>query len=169
MASVLLWAALEKLRQPTALAVTFRDLGLSVLPATAAAVIVPGLELLAAAGLLFLPSFSGTLLLVLLLSLGFAAVGQLALSRGRKLACACFGIGSRAHLGRPQLAALPAWWLSVAILGRPGAEFGLEGAAALAAVGLGLATVRAMLAWTPFRGARDDRHSAKEMYAWLRH
>src|SRR5439155_16928434 len=91
MAVVLLWAAMEKLRTPDALAATIGSLGVPASIAQPAARSVGVAELIACVALLFRPDALLTQLGVLLLAALFGLAGLLALRLDEPIPCSCFG------------------------------------------------------------------------------
>ena len=168
-ASILLWAGLEKARDPASTASTLRQLGASARLANAAVLIIPA-ELAVALGLVFRPDSAVTLGGVVLLAGAFALAGLLALRRDEPVRCSCFGSGWGGYLGRNQVLGLVPWvggaaFLHVVDLAAPSPS---RGAAMLAGVGLTMAGVRLVPVLGAWREARGDRLSARETYLWLR-
>ena len=167
-ASILLWAALEKARDPGATVSTVRQLGAPAGLANAAVLIIPA-ELTVALGLVFRPDSAVTQAGVVLLAGAFAFAGLLALRRDQPVHCSCFGAGRGGHLGANQVLALVPWvgvaaFLHVAPLVAPSPS---RGATKLAGVGLVMASVRLVPVLRAWREARGDRRSARETYLWL--
>ncbi len=109
--AVLIWSGLEKLRNPSPLAVTLSQLGMPPYPARVVAVLVPVCELGTVACLVagvssYVPAF-----LLAMLGLSFAAAAIISKLTGQAVPCACFGASQR-KLGWPQLLALPLWLFS---------------------------------------------------------
>ena len=168
-ASILLWAGLEKARDPASTASTLRQLGAPARLANAAVLIIPA-ELAVALGLVFRPDSAVTLGGVVLLAGAFALAGLLALRRDEPVRCSCFGSGWGGYLGRNQVLGLVPWgggaaFLHVVDLAAPSPS---RGAAMLAGVGLSMAGVRLVPVLGAWREARGDRLSARETYLWLR-
>lgn len=153
---VLAWAGLEKARDREPLRTTVIGLGLSARLAAPAAVGVPALELGTVAAVVagargYLPAALFTIL-----GVSFAASACWSMLSGRQVACACFGsVGGR--LGRPQLAALPAWLLAAWSAVQLPASSGRERLTALACGTVVLALVRAVPALRLGITARDER------------
>lgn len=167
-ASILLWAALEKARDPGATVSTVRQLGAPAGLANAAVLIIPA-ELTVALGLVFRPDSAVTQAGVVLLAGAFAFAGLLALRRDEPVRCSCFGAGRGGHLGANQVLALVPWvggaaFLHVAHLVAPSPS---RGATMLAGVGLVMASLRLVPVLRAWREARGDRRSARETYLWL--
>lgn len=168
-ASTLLWAALEKARDPEATASTLRQLGVPSPLALAAAGLVILAELAVGLGLVFGPNSVVTQGGVALLAAAFALAGLVALRRDEQIRCTCFGPGRRGYLGVPQVAALIPWAAAVTILhaadmAPPSPS---EGASTLAAVALVMSGLRLAPVLGAWREARGDRRSARETYGWL--
>lgn len=168
-ASILLWAALEKARDPEATASTLRQLGVPSRIALAAAGLVIAAEFAVGLGLVFRPDAVVTHGGVALLAAGFALAGLLALRRGEQIRCTCFGPGGRGYLGVPQVASLVPWAAAVAILYAAGTAppSRSEGASMLAAMALVMSGLRLIPVLGAWREARGDRRSARETYGWL--
>ncbi|MCG8457901.1 MAG: hypothetical protein MI919_16615 [Holophagales bacterium] len=169
MAGVLLWAALEKLRAPRSIRATLEGLGLSGKLARGTAVLLAAVELTVALGLLFRPSALAVQAGVALLALAFAFAGLVAIGRDEPIPCSCFGAAGGGRLGVAQVILVVPWLVAVALL-HVGSREPLpltDGAARLAAVGLGLAFLRSISVASAWREARGDRLSAREMYRWL--
>jgi hypothetical protein len=167
-ASILLWAGLEKARDPASTASTLRQLGVPARLANAAGLIIAA-ELAVALGLVFRPDSAVTQGGVVLLAGGFALAGLVALRRDEPVRCTCFGSGRDGYLGTNQVFALVPWvggaaFLHVADLAPPSPS---RGAAMLAAIGLAMAGVRLIPVLGAWREARGDRRSARETYLWL--
>lgn len=167
MAGVLLWAGLEKARDLGPVAATLRQLGLRGAASRPLAASVATAEVGVALALLFRPDSGWTQGGVVALALAFAAAGALALGRGEPIHCACFG-GRGGKLGLGQVVALVPWLAAAALLALAAEPpSAVAGAGRLAAVGLALASWRAVAVWDAWREARGDRLSAEEMYVWL--
>jgi hypothetical protein len=167
-ASLLLWAGLEKARDPASTASTLRQLGLSATLANVGVLIIPA-ELAVALGLVFRPDSTVTQAGAILLAGAFAVAGLLALRRDEPVRCTCFGSRRSGYLGANQLVALVPWaggaaFLHVADLTPPSPS---RGAAMLAGVGLTMAGARLIPLLGAWREARSDRLSARETYLWL--
>jgi hypothetical protein len=167
-ASILLWAGLEKARDPASTASTLRQLGVPARLTNAAGLIIPA-ELAVALGLVFRPDSAVTQGGVILLAGAFALAGLLALRRNEPVRCSCFGSGWGGNLGRNQVLGLVPWvggaaFLHVVDLAPPSPS---RGAAMLAGVGLTMAGARLVPVLGAWREARGDRRSARETYLWL--
>jgi hypothetical protein len=169
MAGVLLWAGLEKARDPRATASTIRSLGARK-AARPAAVVLAGVEIALGFCLVFTPHSSATQLGVTALAATFALAGSIALSREEPIRCSCFGAGGNGYLGWNQVLAFPVWLGGAAALRlwMPEAPPPHVSATGLAALALGIAGARALQVARARDGARGDRRSAHEMIAWLR-
>lgn len=173
MATVLLWAATEKARDPAPTAAAIRSLARNLkLPrgiAWPAALFITAAEIVVALAVLFRPDAALTQLGIVLLAGLFALAGLIALRLDEPVRCNCFGTGGKGRLGTPQLIALLPWLAGAAIL-RLGIQEAppSKGAAGFAAISLALAAVRGSGVWKARREARGDRRSAQEMYVWLR-
>ena len=166
MASVLLWAGVEKARRPGSIAATLQQLGLAERGARVVALCLAAAEIGVALGLIFQPASPTTLAGVLALATAFAVAGLFALRRHETIGCACFGLSGNGRLGKTQILALPVWGIGVAVLwlSRP-APFPDPALAAL--VPLTIATLRGVDAVREAHAARGDRRSAREMLLWL--
>jgi hypothetical protein len=167
-AFVLLWAGLEKARDPGAPASTLRALGVPPRLAALGVLIIPT-ELAIGVALVFRPDSAWTQGGVLVLAGAFAVAGLLALRGDQQIRCACFGSGRGGYLGADQVLALMAWIAGVAILnvadaGHPAAS---QASALLAGVAVTMAAVRLMPVVGAWHEARGDRRSAVETYRWL--
>jgi methylamine utilization protein MauE len=167
MAGVLLWAGLEKARAVTSLSSGLQQLGIPVRITPLLARIVIAVELVTGVGLIYRPSVA-VLATVAILAVIFAGAGLIALVRGQRIACGCFGpLGSRV-LGRDQLVALPLWLGGTAFLAWQDATPAvLSGPQLLVAVALAMMTLRAAGALRSAISASGDRRSARDMYIWL--
>lgn len=167
MATVLLWAGLEKARAMAPFASTLRALGVPPPAAPVLALTVVAVELSAALGLIFYPSVP-SFAAVIGLAAAFACAGLVALRRHKHIACPCYGpYGARA-LGWDQLAAFPLWTGGVAILWSQGPV--VSDAARswlLTIIALMMAGARVVTALRSAHVARGDRRSARDMYRWL--
>lgn len=166
MASILLAAALEKVRRLTSFASSLRELGLKS-GATVFAAGVIAVELLVPLALLFRPESVIAAGGVVALALSFAAFGIIAMRRPGTIRCHCFGPHGQGTLGKPQLVAFPFWLAGAALLWAQPPVPDAWRPAMFAALGLTLATLRGWPAIHEMRRARGDRRSAKEMYVWL--
>ncbi|MEU8954771.1 MauE/DoxX family redox-associated membrane protein [Streptomyces sp. NPDC048518] len=106
-AALLIYAAAQKLAAPRSLRATLVALRIPRPVLVAAG--IPVIELVAGFSLLSVPRFATTPVLVAVLGLSFAGAGALALSRGTKVKCACFGQADGGVLGLRQIAMLPLW------------------------------------------------------------
>lgn len=167
MATVLFRAALEKVRKPGQLAATIRSLGAPIPVALPAALIVTLAEFIVGVALLFRPENSLAQLGVVGLAAVFALAGILALRREEPIVCSCFGTEG-GYLGVRQLLLFVPWAGAAMVLRYGAHEVPPEVAAAfLAAIAVGLATVRGNDILKALNEARGDRRSAEEMYEWL--
>jgi hypothetical protein len=167
-ASVLLWAGLEKAREPGSAASMLRALGVPARLATAGVLVIPA-ELAVAVGLVFRPDSIWTQGGVVVLAGAFAVAGLLALRRDESIRCACFGSARGGYLGAKQVVALAPWLVGIGILNvadvpPPSAT---RAAALLAGVALIMAGVRLISVLGASHEARGDRRSAQETYVWL--
>ena len=167
MASVLVAAGLEKARHLAAFASTLRELGFERGARLAASAVI-ALEIAVAIAIIFQPRSMIAAGGVLALATLFAIAGVIAIRRGGRIGCGCFGPYAGGTLGKTQLFAFPLWVAGAALL-RLNEDAPLESRlAAFAAVGLTLAALRVASALRAALQARGDRLSAKEMYVWLR-
>jgi hypothetical protein len=170
MAGVLLWAGLDKVRDPDPIVSTIRHLGILNRRAVWAAALLAITEICVALGLLFNPHSAWTLAGVVTVAGTFAGAGMFALSRDEPIRCSCFGSGGNGQLGSRQIVALVPWLASAAIV-RWGIQGSLPlpaGAYRFMAVSLTIACMRVVPVWKARLEARDDRRSAEEMFAWRR-
>ena len=166
MASILLWAGLEKARALPSVASALAQLGVPQKRVSAAAVSLIAAELAVALGLIFRPGSAATLVGVLGLAVAFAGAGLIAMVRHRRIRCSCFGSSGGAALGKRQLLALPLWIAGAAVLRlQPPPPW--QGEVSLAVVGLSLAALRGISTWRAALAARGDRGSTQEMLVWL--
>jgi len=167
-AFVLLWAGLEKARDPGAPASTLRALGVPPRLAALGLLVIPA-ELAIGVALVFRPDSAWTQGGVLVLAGTFAFAGLLALHRAEQIRCACFGSGRGGYLGANQALALIPWIAGVAILivADAGHASRTRASALLAGVALTMAGVRLMPVLSAWHEARGDRRSAQETYRWL--
>ena len=166
-AGTLLRAGLEKARSLDRFASVLRQLGVPARSAHAAATVITALELGTAGVLLYRPS-TATLAMVLALVAAFATSGLVALRRGARIRCACFGPDGGRHLGMPQLVALPFWIGGVALVWLDGTLLHAGTPGWLPpAVALAIASIRGIDAARAAIDARADRRSARRMLAWL--
>lgn len=170
MASVLLWAGLEKARSLASVVSILRQLGVSGSVARTGGPLLVAAEVGVALGLIFRPGSAGTLGGVLALSGAFAVSGLVALRQNKVIRCGCFGPGGDSYLGKRQMAVFPLWCGGVAFLWIEGAPHPSVsgGFSLLAMVGLALASMRAVAALRASKVAQGDRRSAEEMLLWLR-
>lgn len=172
MATVLLWAGLEKARDLASVASAIAQLGMRASRAGPVAAFLAAGEIGLALGLIFGPGSAVTLAGVLGLASVFAIAGATALLRGRRIRCSCFGPYGTGTLGMSQVAAFPLWLGGVALLwleARGESPDAMWAASLLAAVALTMAALRAVSALKAARRARGDRRSAQEMLLWLPH
>lgn len=169
-AAVLLWAALEKARNPAPTAAAIRSLGLPRRIAWPAALLVTAAEIVVAVAALFRPDAALTHAGIVLLAGLFALAGLIALRLEEPIHCSCLGPGGKGYLGVAQLIGFPLWLAGAAAL-----RFGIAeapplstGAACFAALSLSIAGIRGIGVWRARLEARGDRRSAQEMYVWLR-
>jgi hypothetical protein len=170
MAAVLLWAGLEKARDLGPTTSTMRSLGVPLRQARLAAWLLAFTEVGVAFGLVFMPELVWTQIGVVTLTFAFALAGVIALRQDEPIRCNCFGSGANGHLGRNQIVALLPWLAGAGVLHLSLSEPLLlsAGAMRLSALGLTLATWRAIAVWRARYVARGDRLSAMEMYLWPR-
>lgn len=168
-ASILLWAGLEKARDPGSTVSTLRQLGVPAGPARASWLLIPA-ELAVGLGLVFRPDAVWIQLGVVVLAGAFAIAGLIALRRGVQIHCACFGSTRRGYLGTNQIIALVPWVGGAAILRVADVEPPSlsRGSTMLAGVALTMAGVRLVPLLGAWREARGDRRSALETYVWAR-
>lgn len=167
-ASILLWAGLEKSRDPTSAVVTIRQLGVPDDVARFASLIIPA-ELAVAGALVFRPDSLVTQAGVVSFAGAFAFAGLLARRQDEPIRCRCFGPGGRGYLGRTQIVAFVPWaavaaFLHVTAVAAPSPS---TGAAMLAGVALAIACVRIVSVLGAWHEARGDRRMAQETYSWL--
>ncbi|WP_329402380.1 MauE/DoxX family redox-associated membrane protein [Streptomyces melanogenes] len=106
-AALLIYAAAQKLAAPRSFRSTLTALRVPRPVLVSAG--VPLVELGAGFCLLSVPRATLTAALVAALGLSFATAGALALGRGTKVKCACFGQTDGGDLGPRQMAMLPLW------------------------------------------------------------
>jgi hypothetical protein len=169
MATVLLWAGLEKSRNLALIAATVKEIGFSSALAFPVALLIAIAEIAIALALLFRPDSTVTHASVVLLAGLFALVGLIAMRSGKQIRCHCFGARGNGQLGKSQLIALIGWLAGVALLRLGGLEAPAFSIAVvyLAATCLVIASVRAVAILKALLEARGDRVSAQEMYRWL--
>ncbi|HEX3578250.1 MAG TPA: MauE/DoxX family redox-associated membrane protein [Thermoanaerobaculia bacterium] len=169
MSAVLLWAALEKLRNPAAITSTIERLGFPATLSRPLARTLTVAELSLGVAVSFRPDHAATQTGIVLLAALFAVAALIALRLREPVPCNCVGAGSDAVLGARQWIALVPWLVGVAVVRAGFAEApNLETAAAhFAAVSLLIATLHSITVWRSRGEARGDRESAREMYAWL--
>ena len=170
MAGILLCAGLEKLRDPAPIAGTIRGLGAVGRIAKPAALVLAGVEIAVALGLVFRPDSFLTQGGVVALALAFGSAGAVALLRDEPIRCGCFGAGGSGYLGWKQVTAMLPWFAGAAVLRllMPAPPPLRVSATGLASIGLGIAAARAISVVKAQRGASGDRRSAEEMISWLR-
>jgi hypothetical protein len=169
MAAVLLWAGLEKARNPNPTAATLRVLGFPRRLARPAAMVLTAAELTVAIAVLFRPDSALTHISIVLLAGLFALAGLIAMGLNERVHCSCFGPGGKGYLGAAQLIALIPWVAGAGLL-----QLGTRespplpvSAAYFAATSLAIAAARGISVWKARLAARGDRLSALEMYVWL--
>jgi hypothetical protein len=169
MAGMLLWAGLEKARNPASIVATIRSLRLPRRLAWPAALFVTTAEITIAVAILFKPDSLLTQTAIVLLAALFALAGLIAMGFDEPVHCNCFGAGGKGYLGTTQLIALLPWLAGAGIL-----RVGIQetpslpmSAAYFAATSLAIAAVRGIGVWKARLLARGDRLSAREMYVWL--
>jgi uncharacterized membrane protein YphA (DoxX/SURF4 family) len=129
-AAVFMAAGLSKLLHVDALRTTLEGLGLPSAPARVLAVAVPVLEIGVALAIPFAVGSPWLGWLVAGLGTAFGLAGAIALRRGERLRCACFG-ASDAPLGRRQLLLVPVWIAAGAVLGAASVEWTTDARRAL--------------------------------------
>ena len=166
-ASILLWAALEKARNPRATASTLRQL--SVPAGLAGAALVIAAELAVGLGLVLRPDSVWTQSAVVALAGAFALAGLIALRRDAAIRCTCFGPGGGGYLGASQVVAFVPWAGGAAVLSVSGVTppSPSHAAAMLAGVALTMSGLRLVPVLGVWWEARGDRLSARETYVWL--
>ena len=162
--TILLWAGIDKLRNPQPLAETvgrLTDAGSdSRLRLVARG--LGGTEVAAAFLVVTRPvPWLGEGLTVAL-AVVFALAGVRALLLRERVKCACF-LGASTILGRPQLLLLPVWVAAAAVSGFTGSDAG--GSGSLFAMLLLTCLLRAMVLVREVASAAGDRQAAQE---WLR-
>jgi hypothetical protein len=110
----LLYVAAQKLAAPRPFRETLMQLRVPVV--TTVAALVPLAEVAAAVCLVAAPRSVVSILLVGGLGIAFAGAALVAMRRGERIRCACYGRSGDAHLGPRQLVAVPVW-LAVAAVG----------------------------------------------------
>jgi hypothetical protein len=167
-AVVLLWAGLEKARDPGSAASMLRELGVPGRLAVLGVLAIPA-EIAVAVALVFRPDSLWTQGGVIVLAGAFALAGLLALRRDKPIRCACFGSGRGGYLGADQVVALVPWAAGVATLrlADVGHPTPAEATELLAALALAMAGARLALLLGAWHEARGDRRSARETYVWL--
>lgn len=168
-ASILLWAGLDKARDPGSTVSTLRQLGVPAGPARAAWLLILA-ELAVGLGLVFRPDAVWAQLGVVVLAGAFAIAGFIAIRRGVQIHCACFGSTRRGYLGTNQIIALVPWAGGAAILRVTDMEppSPSQGSTMLAGLAVTMAGVRLVPLLGAWREARGDRRSAMETYVWAR-
>ncbi len=169
-AGVLLWAGLEKARNPASISSTITELGVPRRVARPAAIFLIVTEISIGVLVLFQPSSVVVQMGIVMLALLFAFAGLIVWMRGKRIQCGCFGAGARGYLGLRQTLNLVPWCIGAAILkmGPPEGQALSESAALFASVALVIAAWRGYAVLRAQHEARGDRLSAKEMYSWLR-
>jgi hypothetical protein len=170
MASVLLWAGLEKVRSPGSVASTMRQIGVPGKVVGSAGKLLVTLELATAFGVIFAPGSWGVISGLLVLTTAFTVAGAIGLVRPEPIHCGCFGPGGGGYLGMRQLAGSPFWMAGAALLWLEGPTRPTfrEGIALFTLVSLTVAGLRSVSALRATASARSDRLSATEMLTWLR-
>ena len=145
-AVLLLYAGARKIAAPQPFRQTLDALRLPA--ADVLVLVVPVVEIAAGAALVASPRSVATTVVVAGLGAAFAGAALLALHRGERIRCACYGPGGDGELGWRQLVALPAWLgVAVASLLLPaGSVSGLPQVTALALTVGGYVTVRELMA-----------------------
>ena len=168
-AAVLLWAALEKIRDPRLITSALHQLGFGAL-APLAAVLLIVVELAVGVALVLRPDLRATQVGVVVLAGAFALAGVVALRRELPIPCGCLGSASSGELGVNQLLAFVAWIGGVALISRSdtSALSPSERIDLLAIVVVSIAALRVVTIFDGWRQARGDRVSARETYTWLR-
>jgi hypothetical protein len=170
MALLFLEAALLKARDLPGFISALQQLRFPLSAAKNIALAVVFLEVAASSSLIFSPASLLSAGIVVVLSTAFAAAALIALSQGQEVVyCHCFGAAANARLGPAQLWALPLWWGAALLSWSQSQDVPFTAAAIeFATVSLILAAVAVLQAFGPWRQARGDRLSAREMYLWLR-
>ncbi|HVR39844.1 MAG TPA: MauE/DoxX family redox-associated membrane protein [Thermoanaerobaculia bacterium] len=145
MAALLLWAALEKARNPRAIVATIRGLGIGDAVARPMAIAIMLAELLIASALLLRPDAKLTQWSVIALAALFAIAGLVALRLDHPVPCSCFAVGGNGRLGIRQLIAFVPWTAAASMLRFGVRETLATGAASFAVIALGIAGVHALL------------------------
>jgi hypothetical protein len=168
MASILLWAGTEKLRNLQPLSSTLSQLGVPAWAAPFLGALIAIAEVAVAGGLLFRPQAVWTQGGVVALASAFALAGLVALTRNKVIRCSCFGAGGRGHLGKTQIIALLPWLAAVWLLRLGGTEVVSPSAGVFlfTVAALTITIVRAPAVSRAWMAARSDRFAAKEMYWW---
>jgi hypothetical protein len=169
MCAVLLWAALSKLVGLGGFASTLRAVGVPVRWSAAAALSIATAEAMTALLVVFAPGAVWTLAAISTLAAAFTVAATIALLRGARIRCQCFGSVADGYLGWMQVAALPLWIAGTLMLsfGFPTPPAVLTSASLFAAAALSIAAAKTLTLRGVVRAARADRLSAQEMYVWL--
>lgn len=122
-ALLLVYSAATKFALPRDITSTLR--ALRIPRPRIARLVLATLELGTGVGLAVTPNARGVRLSVLLLAVLFTGAGGLAIARGDRIECACFGGGRGSTLGVRQLLLLPAWLLLFSMLAL--VDLGLDG------------------------------------------
>jgi hypothetical protein len=109
----LLYVAAQKLVAPRPFRQTLTQLRVPAVVTVAA--LVPLAEVAAAIGLVAVPQSAVSALLVGGLGAAFAGAGLVAMRRGGRIRCACYGRSGDTALGPRQLATLPVWLAVAAV------------------------------------------------------
>ena len=169
LSAILLWAGLEKLRNPTPLVFTITSLGVTKYFASFFAGLLILSEFTLALFILFFSNSTTTHIGIITLAGIFAFAGLVTIISGKTIKCNCFGVGGTKYLGKAQIFAFPFWVISAGIL-----HFGETRGVSLNSSALLFAIVSLLI--TGIRGievlrlqilSRKDRLSAQEMYLWL--
>ncbi|HEX6686107.1 MAG TPA: MauE/DoxX family redox-associated membrane protein [Candidatus Limnocylindrales bacterium] len=147
-AVLLLYAAARKFASPAPFRRTLDEL--RVPGARALGPAVASAEIVAAMGLVAAPRSAFTAILVVGLGFCFAGAALVALVRGQRIHCACYGGASKsgATLGIRQLVALPVW-VAVAGIAMLAPDGGISGPRFIPALGAGLAVAVTGFALVP--------------------
>lgn len=169
MGAVLLWAGLEKARDPASTSAMLRSLGLPLRLAWPAAILVMAMEISVGVAVLFRPGSTPTHIGVASLAGVFALAGLIAMRSDEPICCNCFGAGGKGYLGVTQLIALLPWLAGAMILrlAAQGTQSLSTGAVYFAITSLVIAAARGIGVRKAQLEARGDRLSAQEMYKWL--
>jgi hypothetical protein len=158
LAAAFLWASLSKAAAQRGFRQTILQIGVPGRLTRLTASTVIGLELLAGVSLLIVPAWWWPRLLIVMLAVGFAGTGLVAVITGRRVTCRCFGDLGRGRLGWRQVALLPGWLLlaGAAQLWAPGWNVD-QGLAVLAVVLFAMIALRLPTQQRAVRKVRADR------------